>query len=129
MNYIGKITETLGIKIGESFDVKYADGKIIKNCSIDEQGIHTKELCLGSVYRDILIGKCEIIRKPFRPRIGEEYWFISSEDEVISDIYEEHLFDIMARCIGNCFRTEAEAEAHKDEIMAKFRGVMGDDRA
>lgn len=28
--------------------------------------------------------------------------------------------------MGNCFRTVTEAKAHKDEIMAKFREVMGD---
>lgn len=128
MNYMNKVAEMLGVAIGERFDLKNAHNYIINDCCLDNNGLrNNRSILIESDFADILTGNAEIIKKPFRPKKGETYYYIGTEGELIETYFETDLMaDYAMLYTGNCFRTEAEAEAHKDEIMAKFREVMGD---
>ena len=55
---------------------------------------------------------------PFKPKIGDKYWWVEVDGKVCSDISERGCtFDCMAMAIGNCFRTKESALAHKEEIL------------
>lgn len=127
MNYMKQVAEMLGVEMGERFDVKDEYGDITADCFIDENGLHNNCIDLVCTFERVLNGSAEIIKRPFRPNCNEEYWFVSCDGDVqVAIVDGETTFDLMAIYMGNCFRTEAEAAAHKDEIMAKFREVMGD---
>lgn len=60
---------------------------------------------------------------PFKPKIGDKYWWVEVDGKVCSDISERGCtFDCMAMAIGNCFRTKESAEAHKEEILKILKG-------
>lgn len=60
---------------------------------------------------------------PFKPKIGDKYWWVEVDGKVCSDISERGCtFDCMAIAIGNCFRTKESAEAHKEEILKIMKG-------
>lgn len=60
---------------------------------------------------------------PFKPKIGDKYWWVEVDGKVCSDISERGCtFDYMAMAIGNCFRTKESAEAHKEEILKILKG-------
>lgn len=130
MNYMNKIAKMLGVAIGERFDLKNAHNYIINDCCLDNNGLrNNRSILIESDFADILTGNAEIIKKPFRPKFGDTYYTIKYCGNIEFTKYEGVTIDLMAVYMGNCFRTEAEAEAHKDEIMAKFREVMNNDRA
>ncbi|MGN0180808.1 MAG: hypothetical protein ACI4DP_00080 [Candidatus Ornithomonoglobus sp.] len=127
MNYMGKIAEMLGVEMGERFDIKADFGLTNNNCYICENGLFDEDdTPIPAILSNILRGDVEIFKKPWRPKYDEEYWYISTEDTILRTKRNDCTWDYMAMYIGSCFRTEAEAEAHKDEIMAKFKAVMGD---
>ena len=60
---------------------------------------------------------------PFKPKIGDKYWWVEVDGKVCSDISERGCtFDCMAMAIGNCFRTKESAEAHKEKILKILKG-------
>ena len=73
---------------------------------------------------DLLTGKIELIKKPWKPVNGEIYYCVSEFGEIEEIEFDGQMFDLMCVCIGNAFRKETEAAAHRDEIMAKFKAVM-----
>ena len=127
MNYMKQVTEMLGVETREKFDLKNAHNYTIKDCYLDNDGLHNnRSIIIECDFADILNGNAEIIKKPFKPKYSETYWIINENGRTARISNDNQTFDCMAIHMGNCFRTEAEAEEHKDEIMAKFREVMGD---
>lgn len=60
---------------------------------------------------------------PFKPKIGDKYWWVEVDGKVCSDISERGCtFDCMAMATGNCFRTKESALAHKEEILKILKG-------
>lgn len=41
------------------------------------------------------------------------------------EYWQSDNIDAARYLMGNCFRTEEEASAHKDEIMSKLKEVLG----
>lgn len=128
MNYMDKIAEMLGVEMRETFDIKYPSN-LYKDCFFDDLGLHTFDSVLApGKMNDLLNGNAEIVKKPFRPKNGDEYCLINLSGDIECITFDGGIFDLRAMCMGNCFRTMSEAKEHKDEIMAKFREVMDDDR-
>ena len=128
MNLIPKIAKELGVEVGEEFRIKDESG-------IDED-FHRFTDC-GLVYYDqamcewqesariidLIDGRAEVVKKPFEPKKGEKYFVVSVVDKTVCPcIWDEHTTDYCYKSCGNCFRTEAEAEAHKYEIYEKLTG-------
>lgn len=125
MNYMKQVAEMLGVEMRERFDLKNAHNYTIKDCYLDNDGLHnSRSIIIECDFADILNGNAEIIKRPFRPKFGDTYYTIKYCGNIEFTKYEGVTIDLMAVYMGNCFRTEDEAEAHKDEIMAKFREVQ-----
>lgn len=61
-------------------------------------------------------------RKKFRT--NEELYYIRANGEICPFIFfESNSFHLSLLAIGNAFKTRKEAEAHKDEIMAKHQDL------
>ena len=46
------------------------------------------------------------------PKVGEEYYFLSAEGDILTETYTNEYFDKNCYKIGNMFRTKEEAELY-----------------
>ena len=130
MNLIPMIAKELGVEIEEEFRIKDESG-------IDEDS-HRFTDC-GLVYYDqamcewkesariidLIDGRAEVVKKPFEPKNDEMYWYVWWDNQNIETTYtfwKGLVSNYADKYCGNCFRAEAEAEAHKCEIYEKLTG-------
>lgn len=69
----------------------------------------------------LLIGKCTIKKLPWKPKLGNNYWFINSGGHIIKDNWSGGIVDLAMYYAGDCFETYGEAEAHAPEIIEKMK--------
>ena len=115
-NYMEKVAEMLGVKLGERFKV---NGKVFwldKDGLMDDTG-HQIFSTLGR----LVIGQYTIEKLPWKPQKGDEYWVVSMNGDVLYDEWIEHITDYAMYFAGNCFATRKEALAHAPEIIGKLR--------
>ena len=117
-----EIAKMLGVEMGENFKMKTNDCTFFITISGlhrvgEEKGINIKyenEI----LFLELLKGNIEIVKLPFEPKEGEEYWFwlyapsvgeiYASADWWKDNPNNETRINYM---LGNCYRTEAECEA------------------
>lgn len=128
MNYMKQVAEMLGVEIGERFNItNKIDGHIMRDdYYLSHEGLMREGFTSShrKVLADLLAGKIKIVKKPWKPIFDERYWFVCCDGKIASDINTQNTCDYEHMIIGNCFCTPADAEAHKDEVMAKFKAVM-----
>ena len=118
MNYYKKIAEMLGVGLEEEFKLKpsclekpwnslyrfstdglenkYSDGAWVK--------------CEKGAIDQILIGQTEVIKIPWKPRNGEQYWYYSEAfKHACSSEWRGSLCDLLYWKSGNFFKTKKEA--------------------
>lgn len=76
---------------------------------------------------DVLFSdRMKIIKLPWKPKEGEKYWYVRFDENhnsgVIASYWDNHSFDFTKYIIGNCFKTEQEAEKHKDDVFKMLHG-------
>lgn len=127
INIIPKIAELLGVEIGEEFEVE----NDVCLHRFTENGLEYRVCGVWSACARlnlILNGTEKIIKLPFEPKEGEKYWTVywKGIGDMPCAVYETwrgDSCDFANKVSGNCFRTEAEAEAHKFEIYEKLTGA------
>ena len=138
MNLIPKICELIGVETGEEFKLKQTTGDIksakYRFRNIGDQIIYERTdlrgdwtMCSAEEVGLLVLGKHEIVKLPFEPKVGERYWYVywnfMSDYILVTDIsFEDGDMHYHHKYCGNCFRTKAEAEAHKYEIYEKLTG-------
>ena len=137
MNLIPMIAKELGVEVGEEFDLcNGMDSCIRMGCiykfsnaclmCADEDDKDCFGVASDKTLRCILNGSLKIIKLPFKPKNGEQYYriFIHRDGDINinRDTWVDWTMDYMCKYCGNCFRTEKEAEAHKYEIYEKLTG-------
>lgn len=128
MNYIKQFMEDNGIEVGERFALA-ADGNSTENMYFFDKGCMLMSCCCDGIsaqtaspttLTEMLSGEVEVLKKPFRPKMCERYYYIDNDRFVSDDVNGLTCVDLALISMGNCFRTEKEAIAHKDEILKKF---------
>lgn len=124
MNHMKEVAEMLGIELGEYFKIIDENGLTmdLDFRLTEEEGLQfyykTYGIWVNSMrLRDLISGKCQIKKKPFTPKSMEMYCYISARGTVARTKNIFSTFDFMAYALGNCFKTEAEAERNKEKIM------------
>jgi len=56
---------------------------------------------------------------PWKPEIGEEYWYLDARGDEFKANYYKETVDEFRRKSGNMFRTEEEAVKYRDEILSR----------
>lgn len=136
MNLIPKIAKELGVEVGEEFRIKDESG-------IDED-FHRFTDCRFEYYDqamcewqesariiDLIDGRAEVVKKPFEPKRGEEFYKVcvaGGELTTYAEVWADCLIDYALKYCGNCFRTKAEAEKHKYEIYEKLAGKKWEEK-
>lgn len=131
-NLIPQVAQMLGVAIGEEFKIKGyneqtyrfdADGlKVIYSWQM-KKGLTFANVMLGN----LLAGKVEIVKLPWKPKKGEKYWgfWYSSVDDawlVLLYTWANNPADFALYKAGWVYRTRAEAEAALPAV-AKEIGV------
>lgn len=110
---------------GEEFEernniVKYRfKDNQLQRCFISDDGCWDMS---GIWFNDAIT---DIIRKPWKPKVGEKYWRwhtgLHEEVGAILDRFDGFHADYLNFSIGNCFRTKEECESHtevRDKLIA-----------
>ena len=128
MKLIPKICEMLGVEVGEEFKVTRYANVVFRFDETSLQFFATlnndwREVS-DELYKMIMKGDTEVKRLPFKPKEHELYWYVYVGDDEIGHtrFTEANTNDLMRVYCGNCFRSEAEAQAHKQEIYEKLTG-------
>ena len=128
MNYMKQVAEMLGVELGERFGIK---GEA-ENYRLTQYGLikcEEEETTYDQTTSDeeltqLLSGCKKIVKLPWKPKCGKVYYYVRADGDVEGSVWGEHTFDILCYLVGNCFHSEAEAEAHKDEMLKRMKGVM-----
>lgn len=117
MNYMNQIAQMLGVELGEEFKIKDPKNGEILNIifEFDNSGLVRRVpkqnqiwMLDSAVLHQLLIGGFEIVKKPWKPKRGEMYCYVSVSKEIVHTHFYESHNDIMRYQLGNCFRTEEE---------------------
>lgn len=133
-NYMTEVAKMLGVEIGEPFDVldengeklAYGPHKITDNVIVDCEGDEGPNL-----FYDLLRGKYTLQKRPWKPKNGEDYYYIRTIDGFFGQTTFSNINvnDLAAINMGNCFPSKEVAEAAVPEMLEKFeeikKGVRG----
>lgn len=126
------LREEIGVEIGEEFDV-YENGEKQWTCKFDEVGFSHEiddEFRESGFWKQIVckFHSYQFKKKPFIPKCGEEYFFLTIDD----DDNENILLDVAINtwigvetdygrlALGNVFRTEKEALKSRNEMLERL---------
>ncbi len=121
-NYMNEIAEMLGVSLNESFQV---DG-CINSYTLTEDGLID---CCGELDNQmlalLLADKVGVVNKPWKPKYGDRYFYISIRDEhpyIYENEWEDTSTDYELYHMGNFFKSKKEAlkntNAYKEFIMS-----------
>lgn len=126
MNYYKKVAEMLNLEMYERFKLKSSDGIDCYGGTyyFSEDGLK----CLNSplnnnwVLASILFGKAEIVKLPWKPRKGRNYWYYNAQTEnPYKKEWNGGYYDLLRWKAGNCFRTREEASIEGKENIEQIQ--------
>ena len=130
MNYYKQFAEMLGLELEQEFVLTDVDGnrKDKYTYKITEDGLLYKSptfnwaiSSLGTIGK-LLDGDAKALPKPWKPKKGENYWFcLYGAKEVIDSRWSNGTYDLLLWKVGNCFKTEEEAEDKGKDIMEQIQ--------
>ena len=126
MNHFKQIAEMLGVEPEEEFKVKCKGGIYFTDSKyrLTEDGLNevgTTWFAHG-IFADILSGKAEIVKLPWKPKTDEIYYYYSPYAGITcQERWINSASDYCMWKLGNCFRTKAEAETKGKEIIEQIK--------
>lgn len=125
MNYYEKVAKMLGVELGEEFKVKWEKGAEFTNSKycLTKDGFNKVGTTwfVHGILANILSGKAEIVKLPWKPKNGERYWYYSPlSRKTFYLTWEDGLDDLLLWKAGNCFKIREEAEIKGKEIMEQI---------
>lgn len=133
MNYIPKIAEMFGVKIGEEFEangktVKFTEDTFVRRVCDSKREWWVQAEC---TLLCLINGSLEVKKLPFEPKNGERYYYVrfarNSEGKVVSTVFERaweaEMRDYENKLYGNRFRTMAEAKFEAPNVYKRLTGV------
>nr|DAL30359.1 MAG TPA_asm: hypothetical protein [Caudoviricetes sp.] len=129
-NLIPQIAEMLGLQLGEAFKIK-GDNELTYRFTNDglelthDSGIELAKISASVALVDLVNGKGEIIKLPWKPKEGESYWtFILYDCDIRLGIeprkWTDDMFDFAFLKAGWIYRTYEEAEAALPAVAAEI---------
>lgn len=135
-NLIPQIAQMLGLQLGEEFKVK-GDNELIYRLTNDglklthDSGIELADVSAKVAFAALLNGKDEIIKLPWKPKAGEQYYSFGGRffgDPtvwiVVDVIWQGLAYDVALLDKGWVYHSKQEAEAALPKAAAKFGGKI-----
>ena len=134
-NLIPEIINLLGVELEEAFKIRRPDYEVCENgiyaffdgkglMKRNEQGEFDNNSSIE--FEDLCLGNYEIVKLPWEPKEGEQYWTISFVKNrypfVESYIWNGDDTDFFKLKLGIVYRTQAEAKAHMAEDHERLTG-------
>lgn len=129
-NLIPEIARMLGVELGEEFQVK-GDDEMTYIFTDDglkityAGGIEISQISTNSAFVALVMGKEEIVKLPWKPKMYEEYWTfgkLGKQWTVGTLLWKELPYEILLLSKGWVYRTRAEAKTALPAV-AKEMGV------
>ncbi|WP_337393638.1 hypothetical protein [Phascolarctobacterium succinatutens] len=129
-NLIPQIAKMLGVELGEEFQVK-GDDEMTYIFTDDglkityAGGIEISQISTNSAFVALVMGKEEIVKLPWKPKMYEEYWTfgkLGKQLTVGTLSWKELPYEILLLSKGWVYRTRAEAKTALPAV-AKEMGV------
>lgn len=131
MNYYKQFAEMLGLELGQEFVITDDDGKRQGNNTyeITEDGISVKKptnigLCcrIPAIFTNVLDGNYKVVPVPWKPKKDDQCWFYTAAwNDATFWKWKGDYTDLMLWKVGNCFRTEEEAETKGKKIIEQIQ--------
>ena len=124
-SYMAEVAKMLGVELGEEFEIK--EQPDIK-CTIYndnlyaypiKDGIYSISSSEWTLHR-LLTGIITIKRKPWKPQYDEPYYHVGTQGYVHCERWYNDGLDVLYYKLGNCYRTNKEAEANRDKWIAFY---------
>lgn len=121
--YVNEFLKAHQLKVDDIFRV-IETGKVVK---VDSNGSFIdcntdSVLNLGEVF-SILSGAYRIGKDTTRYMYGDEYYFVSTMNDVKKGTWTDSIYDYALLHMGNVFTTRLEAESAKDNIINLCHGI------
>ena len=133
MNHMNEVAKMLGVELGERFKIVQGENETIEGdyCLL-EDGLHFEDgtCTFYLLLNKLLTGECQIVKLPFKPKYNDDYYYyliFADEIHLTHRLWENGIVDYLWYAIGNCFRTEEEAKAHKGELLKKLKRMYEDE--
>lgn len=127
-SYMPEVAKMLGVELGEEFEVSGYKEKF----KFDKSGLRIlyidrlEGMADQTLYK-LLNGTAEIVRRPWRPKMGESYWTVqvcrNLQSHVDEFIFNEDQADIDSILMGNCFPSREAAFAAAPKIVKFYEDV------
>lgn len=131
MNLMPEILQKLGVEVGERFYIennkKDYHFEVFFNENYRLIDSDFGSLLISNYLVDLLKGDAKIIKKPWKPQNGEFGYYVDQDGSINPNNFNKtYITDYGLVVMGNCFKTEEEAEAAKPEMLAKMKEAWGD---
>ena len=121
-NYMAEVAKMLGVELGEEFECSNGYKYVLKEDGIIESKYSDRfsTNTFSSALVALLNGELTIKHKPWKPKESDTYYYVNQEGHVISFRWWNTYTEILLYKLGNCYRTEEEAEANRDKWIAFY---------
>lgn len=129
MSKMKELAALLGVEIGEEFRItNYSFIYRITGQQVESRPRGSKDWydTDGEAIYSVLTGKSEIIKEPWKPKDGEEFFVCMRGYYVHQERWTKCAADLMAYAVGNCFRTQEEAQSHSKEVLERLEKIYDD---
>ena len=126
VNYMAEVAKMLGVELEEIFEIEINEYKSFQFRFTEGgfQGFNGKTWTTDTIslsyLNSLLTGKYTIKRKPWKPKESDTYYYVNQEGHAISFRWWNTYTEILLYKLGNCYRTEEEAEANRDKWAAFY---------
>ena len=127
-NLIPKIAKLLGVEVGEEFKAK-GDDELTYTLTDDglkitfAGGIEISQVSTNSAFVALVMGKDEIVKLPWKPKKGEDYYTFGGSDgiwRISQQHWTCHPFDLAVLAKGWAYHTREEAESALPKVAAEM---------
>lgn len=132
MRTVKDLVKLLGLEVGEEFYI-YDNYYKEQYSFVHKFSHHNLLYSDNSAWRssnrrilDFFTGRYTIIKKPWKPKFNDRYYYVTfrNSGNIVDNVrWNNDIFDYSSYVIGNCFRTEEEAEEHKEEIINYLKSI------
>lgn len=131
MSYMKQIAEMLNVDWGKQFKLKDSDGKLSKNTfyfteydlrEVMDDEILTKNA--AKALEGLLNGTLEVFKLPYKPKIGDKFYYIVPNGIIYSSVFTDCCFDLILWHLGLCYPSEKEAENDKDRAVEIYSKIL-----
>lgn len=128
VDHMKKVAEMLDLELDEEFNIIEKGGSLFYSpYKITERGLIDKTHTIrDDRLGDLLRGIYSVQKLPWKPKDGDVFWAICDGSIHVYAFSSSHSSDVALYKCGWMFRTEQEAEANKERVLAEMKEVIGE---